>query len=111
MPGVDEAEGPIERVAALRRHLRGTYRQVVLMELIEVEAAEGGVDLILNADVFLEQVSFGVDRALEEIELCDRATAQECSISAMNPTVKDEELPKPEFPGKSEIMATFRGLS
>ena len=69
--GVDEAERPIERIAALRRHLGGTDRQVILMELIKVEAAERGVDLILNADVFLQQISFGVDRALEKIEFCD----------------------------------------
>src|ERR1700734_1514411 len=66
--GVDEAEGSIERVAALRRHLRGPDRQIILMELIQVEAAEGSVDLILNAYVFLQEISFRTDRALKEIE-------------------------------------------
>ena len=68
---VDEAKRPIQRIAALRRHLSGTDRQVVLMELIKVEAAERGVDLVLNANVFLQQFSFGVNRALEKIEFCD----------------------------------------
>ena len=31
-------------------------------------------------------------------------------MSAMKPTVNDDELPNPELPGKSEIMATFRGF-
>ena len=69
--GVDEAEGSIERIAALRRHLRRPDRQVILMKLIEVEAAEGSVDLILNPNVFLQQISFGVNRALKKIKLCD----------------------------------------
>ena len=69
--GVDEAERPIQRIAALRRHLRGADRQVILLELIKVEAAKRGVDLVLNADVFLQQISFGVNRALEKIKFCD----------------------------------------
>ena len=73
---VDEAEGPIQRIAALRRHLRRADRQFILMELIEVEPAEGGVDLVLDSDVFLQQISFGVNRALEEIILRDRAALE-----------------------------------
>ena len=70
--GVDKAERPIQRIAALRRHLGGTDRQFVLMELIEVKAAEGGMDLVLNSDVLVQQISFGVNSALEKIKLCDR---------------------------------------
>ena len=69
--GVDEAERPIQRIAALRRHLRGPDRQFILMELIEVEAAEGGMDLVLDSDVFVQQISFGVNGALEKIKFCD----------------------------------------
>ncbi len=69
--GVDKAERPIQRIATLRRHLRRADRQFILMELIQVEPAEGGMDLVLNSDVFLQQVSFGVNGALEKIILCD----------------------------------------
>ena len=32
-------------------------------------------------------------------------------MSAIKPTVNDDELPNPEFPGKSEIIAMLRGLT
>ena len=31
-------------------------------------------------------------------------------MSAIKPTVNDDELPNPEFPGRSEMMAMLRGL-
>src|SRR5271154_6813299 len=69
--GIDETKGSIERIAALRRHLRRPDRQVILMKLIEVEAAKRSVDLILNAHVFLQEIYFRMDRALEEIKFCN----------------------------------------
>ena len=68
---VDEAEGSIERISAFRRHLRGPDRQVIFMKLIEVEAAKRSVDLILNANIFLQEVSFRMDRALKQIKFRD----------------------------------------
>ena len=93
---------PQQREGAAR-HLQRRDADAVAIELELVDAAEGGVELVLHADIFTQYFAFNMDGGARQVDLGDGRIGDRISqFQKADRKGEEEPRPLPEA-GRSDI--------